>query len=791
MDKREQAAQALAIARRSQYSDPHSSNIGGWNWRPLSDVTADLGNMTEIPSHVQNFGQFMDETAKKAKNQGLSARDLVKAYTITLSSIQRQAQATEKLRQKGMAVPNAGPMIRPEGAFGEWLHTPGGQAYLDAAVKGQVHEGALDDMAQKFGHYGLVNRMKDGMRWAAQNLPGKEKQVSELVAAGLEKASTPADWRAFAKGLHGIDTSKAGFVASMLGRGDQPTFDARQRIIHTGLTSNEAGKMISGQKMNPKAQDALDRLAARQEAMGLALPENLQPYYQHLAHHAVWDQAEGDQTTHQDVMDSMRHAASGGAIDKAHPANHPLAHAMRALGFHGLIQKAGGGEVDEEDAEAADTIKGLQSGSISSEEAIQRALQRVGDVTSSDPILSQHARDVAETMRTKMGGETGTGSYYGVKQSVNPLGVTTKIKAMAGRPLKQRQQGSWQNFYDSAKGGTLLNLGGDRSNFGTLTHINDRQLAWPVKLYAGPKYMLEPNPGEVWANNLNHATAIKNKVQEAAKKGDVYGGYAPMGQTGSDAAHHMFDALMAQVPINDIKPEDAALFDQYIKSGAHITGNSPKDVKLRNKAKEYLENWPGLMNAKKASNFALSLPGNQRAAIVKGMDKSMWRDKGFPEVGVTRVAITDPDVLDAPGNMIGHRIAKLNPDEMIKAAEKRMKHPTYETPTFGEYHMDVPLLPRQDVLVDPTRRMMSEPTKAGQIVHPYSLDALGRSTYRKLTEEQKQLQPINDEMMESINKAQLRRKIYGLKTGGRATKSGSDAVQKAVQIARQHTPGRR
>jgi hypothetical protein len=94
--------------------------------------------------------------------------------------------------------------------------------------------------------------------------------------------------------------------------------------------------MISGEKMNPKAQDALDRLISRQKAMNLDLPEELSPYYQHLAHHAVWDQAEGDQTTHQDVMDSMRHAASGGRIDGGHIAKHPVAQIMRAIGLPGL-----------------------------------------------------------------------------------------------------------------------------------------------------------------------------------------------------------------------------------------------------------------------------------------------------------------------------------------------------------------------------------------------------------------------------------------------------------------------
>jgi hypothetical protein len=115
-----------------------------------------------------------------------------------------------------------------------------------------------------------------------------------------------------------------------------------------------------------------------------------------------------------------------------------------------------------------------------------------------------------------------------------------------------------------------------------------------------------------------------------------------------------------------------------------------------------------------------------------------------------------------------------------------MKHPTYSSPTLGEYAADVPLLPRQDVLIDATKKLLGKPTVSGQVVHPYSLDTLGRSTYRKMTEEQKQTQPINQEMIDSIQKANERRKIFGIKTGGAVPKFGTDAAQKAVRIAKQH-----
>jgi len=83
------------------------------------------------------------------------------------------------------------------------------------------------------------------------------------------------------------------------------------------------------------------------------------------------------------------------------------------------------------------------------------------------------------------------------------------------------------------------------------------------------------------------------------------------------------------------------------------------------------------------------------------------------------------------------------------------------------------------------------------ILHPYSPSAGGRSGFRKVTEEQKQLQPINQRMLDSIMLGIERQKKYGLKNGGKAvvkvagdTKFGTDAVQNAVKIARQLKRGR-
>ena len=753
----------------SGYQDPEHPKMKDWNWKPLRDVQESLGGLPEIPSHVEAFGAFMDETARRAAKGGLTPRDLIKAYAITRSSIQRRAQTADKVRAAGLDIPQDSGMIRPEGAMGEWLHTPMGQRYLDQAERGKVDEEAVAHAQQVMKPFGL-NAEMDALPWAVQNLGPRHKEVSDLVARALTGQSSPEEWRNFSKDMRGIGTAKAGFVASMLGRGDQPTLDARQVILQTGQPTSEAKK-----PMAKAGYAAVDRLAARQAALNPKMDSGLEPFRQHLTHHAIWDKAGNEETTHDDVMRAMRGAKNGGRIGYATGGdiesirNHPLGAAL--LRVAGINPKHSDDQAQailkriEERRRAVVDPNEIQNINDPAERARQIAM------------LQKYQTDVSKDVKT-------TGGYYNIKQGMAPRAVTSTVGQIPGATPKPVNKMSWEDTLTPMTGGTLIGLGGDRSRLGRMTHINGKELKWPVDLHAGVDYMREPNAGQVWANAAAHASGIEKMIGKAAEKGPVLGAFQPMGPQSVDSSHNMVDALMAQVDAGAISKADAKEFDKSLRAGLHAPDKKDREAFARQ-----MENWPGILNAKEASDFMRpekGFPGTGRAALTKFIDKSYWQDRGFPRVGITRAAITEPDLLDARGNTVGHRVVELDPDELMRQAAGGFKHSTYTEPTGGRYVSDVPLLPRPDVFGQHETAMLAKNISGGHIVHPYSPAPLGRATYRKMTEEQKPWGTINQQMIDRAGTAEERMKRYGFNTGGAVLPNPTEAQKKAGNYLKGH-----
>jgi len=756
-----------ALDMVSRYQDPAAGNkLDNFAWRPLPKVHEDLEGLPEIPSHVENFGSFMDEMAHRAINGQMSPRDLIKAYLITRSSIRRQAIRNKTLREKGgfhLPFPDE-TKVRPEGAMAEWLMTPMGQRYLDAAERGKVDPETVADAQAKMRPFGFHDSTEgQALPWAAENLPLRHKEFAALIADGLSKDPNLPAWRKASMSLHGIKEAKSGFMGSLLGRGDQPTLDARQVVLQTGLSNDEGTK-----RMGNTGFAGVDRLAARQSAMNPKLDPGLEPFRQHLTHHAIWDKAGNDVTTHEDLMRAMRGAKDGGRIGYADGGSdtkglltslmdHPLGPVFMKV--FGIDPKGGSAHVQQ----ALQKIEERKSRLMDPE-----TLHQIND-----PVERAKKQAILDSYKVENDvDKKTTGGFYNIKQGMTPKQVQATVTDIPGVFPKQRNSASWRDALTPFKGGTLIGLGGDRSRLGRLTHINGKPLAWDVDLHAGHDYMLEPNRGAVWANAPGHTTGIDRMIAKAAEKGPIIGAFQPMGPQSVDSSHNMVDALLAQIPSSGISKKDAKAFDDALKAGMHAP-----DAKKRAAFAKAMEGWPGILNAKAASDFMRperGFSGTHRSAFVGLMDKKDRRVEGFPSVGITRVAITNPELRDVPNSTVGHRLVELDPDELMRQATRGFNHSTYQSDTGGRYLADVPSLPRHQVFAEHAAGLLHKDIEGGQIVHPYSPGDKGRATYRKMTEEQKPIAPISDALLERVGRA----------TGGKV--QPTEAQKKAGNYQKQH-----
>ena len=415
-------------------------------------------------------------------------------------------------------------------------------------------------------------------------------------------------------------------------------------------------------------------------------------------------------------------------------------------------------------------VEGYGRGGSPEDDIIRQRLAAIPSIDHPDPAMREKALGIAQgTHRLNPLYETGEKnkrvghSFYTYKGGQeDPSNVQSTVIPIPGvTPLTPKKM-SYEEFYKQGQGGTFINLGGDRSRLGRLTHIDNKQLAWPVDLHAGPQYMLEPNKGAVWANAAGQTTRNKNIIEPLLKKGPVYGMYTPMGPLTVDSSFQMTDAIMSQIGASKLDKKAAKAFDENIKKANFVGGKRPEDIENRKKIAEAMKGWPGINNAWEAKEYLKNIPGTIRSLIVKDLDRSDWQQMGFPHVGKTRVAITDPDLLNVGGNMIGHRVVQLSPDRVMPTA---FKHNTYPEETAGTYVGDVPLVQRHYALPEAINQFAAEPHKPG-VLHPYSENPNAQGGFKKMTEDQKVIQNIDKPWLESVQQGLANQSKYGFATGG-------------------------
>lgn len=259
-------------------------------------------SLERLPVHIEPFARYMTEAAKSGVP---TPRQVVKAYVITRSSVRRQGRTASVVcetfpgyRELRRAAVERGEEIRPEDAMSVLLGTEDGQEYLNAAEQGRFAARAAQRIVRKMRCFGMSASLLEDMRAGVRI--GTNDELRRAV-----RSTSAEDWIALvdSPAVPGIGPAKAGFFASLLGRGDVPTFDAREIAL---WRRRHGGR-------DPQAAD-VHALRERIQAMPVELPRELEPFRQHLVHHALWDAyAEGrpTETTHEEVVHAMRLAGGG------------------------------------------------------------------------------------------------------------------------------------------------------------------------------------------------------------------------------------------------------------------------------------------------------------------------------------------------------------------------------------------------------------------------------------------------------------------------------------------------
>jgi len=212
---------------------------------------------------------------------------------------------------------------------------------------------------------------------------------------------------------------------------------------------------------------------------------------------------------------------------------------------------------------------------------------------------------------------------------------------------------------------------GDRSaRDGFLTEINSVPLAHRVEMEGGVDFMRDARNqsyGNVWASGGNVPARLQNDINNIARTFDTNNinlVYTANSARNADFSTMMSDAIIAQLPSSPILRKTVKQFD----------------AEMKNK----VANWPGVESDSLMAFLSAPEMGKARKEFVELVGKGKYQKLGFPDVGSTRYAITQPELLGVPTGATGYGIGRGIPGAPIDV-NPILPHKTYPQQVKGEY----------------------------------------------------------------------------------------------------------
>jgi spore germination cell wall hydrolase CwlJ-like protein len=204
------------------------------------------------------------------------------------------------------------------------------------------------------------------------------------------------------------------------------------------------------------------------------------------------------------------------------------------------------------------------------------------------------------------------------------------------KPLKMEDlEGSW-----------AVPLLSDLSSSGVIVHEIGGKKIDPFFTEGGGDFARGPagrgdNPAG-WASMKNKAGTYMNALEKKIPEGDrAVGIQVTMAPEAADSADMFYQAMLRQMP--HAKVTKSAIADVDAKMAKNFPG------------------WPGVMNGKEAEEFMQSLDLTSRKKLAETLDLATHQKAGFPDVGQTRFAITEPRLFGNSGLRAGYSVSELDP----------------------------------------------------------------------------------------------------------------------------------
>lgn len=389
-----------------------------------------------------------------------------------------------------------------------------------------------------------------------------------------------------------------------------------------------------------------------------------------------------------------------------------------------------------------------------------------------DGKLSEQAIDEINNLGLLLGGTSLTGSSLlddvgtgvlgmGVtkkpkpltKPEIDPTGEYFKVKGKLNKKLSDLDVQTKKDYdlipekkisIEDLQGKTLFPLMGDQSATGLLLSGIDDVNFKPVKLEGGANFMrgkAQQDEGAIWASGKGVITDITNRInkiaEETGEAPDLI--YSAMKKDAIDFATFPAKALARQLESAKILKKDKKAFDNKMKSNI---GKPDENGKYELPADK---NWVGI-DSPNLEKYLDTASTKVRKKFVKIMDTAEFQKAGFPHVGKTRYAITEPALKNIKAGDTGAVIAR--PD--LSKAPSPSKHSTYDTQIYGDYVGGLlNQVPRKILFKDFFKEQALKRTKSGKPLN----DAMKDYTFRLTLPEQK----VDQELVDIISNLGLLR----------------------------------